>query len=63
MKLKSDTPSRPRITASPSMTNCLRRFFNAASAVHRKRFVQSWPPLVIRRTDDPARRAADSRRI
>ena len=37
---KSETPSTPRITASPSITNCLRRFFRAASAIHGKRFVQ-----------------------
>jgi hypothetical protein len=32
--LKSAMPSTPRMTASPSMTNCLTRFFSALSMIH-----------------------------
>jgi hypothetical protein len=36
--LKSEVPSTPSTTASPSMTNCLSRFFSADS-IHGKRLV------------------------
>jgi hypothetical protein len=53
--LKSDTPSTPSTTASPSMTNCCSRFFSAASTIQGKRLVQSWPLRVISRTALPWR--------
>jgi hypothetical protein len=36
--LKSAMPSKPITTASPSITNCLNRFFSAASTIHGWRF-------------------------
>lgn len=33
-RVKSETPSTPRMTASPSTTKCFCRFFKAASATH-----------------------------
>lgn len=42
--LKSEMPSTPRMTASPSMMNCFVLFFSAASTIQGKRLAQSWPP-------------------
>ena len=41
--LKSEIPSTPRITRSPSMAKCVARIFSAASAIFGERCVQSAP--------------------
>ena len=41
--MKSDRPSTPSITASPSITNELFRFRSAASDISGNRSLQSWP--------------------
>jgi hypothetical protein len=53
--LKSDRPSTPNSTASPSITNELLRLRCAASVISGNRSLQSWPFLVHSRTRRPSR--------
>jgi hypothetical protein len=53
--LKSDPPSTPSSTASPSITKELWRFLSAASAMSGKRWLQSCPLRVNSRTRLPSR--------
>jgi hypothetical protein len=53
--LKSEMPSTPSTTASPSMTNCVFRIFRAVSTIHGYRPAQSCPPLLNSRTRLPWR--------
>src|SRR4029077_14698837 len=53
--LKSERPSTPSSTASPSRTNDELRLRSAASDISGKRSLQSWPLRVHKRTRLPSR--------
>ena len=53
--LKSDRPSTPSSTASPSITKDELRLRSAASVISGKRSLQSWPLRVNSRTRLPSR--------
>jgi hypothetical protein len=55
VEMKSDRPSTPSNTASPSRTKELFRLRNADSVISGKRSDQSWPLRVNSRTRLPSR--------